>query len=95
MTGPQVASGHGPMFDHTHYVPVLRWKRGERAAVKALHSNDKVRMTPLLRGAGYLLLPTFAVPHDDIVLEEASEVAARRLLAYFGPVLDNPYKRRR
>ena len=26
---------------------------------------------------------------------EATDEAARRLLAYFGPVLDNPFKRRR
>lgn len=49
----------------------------------------------VLRIARYLLLPTFAVPHYDIVLAEASEVAARALLEHFGPVVDNPYRRRR
>ncbi|MBI1736787.1 MAG: hypothetical protein HYR51_16595 [Candidatus Rokubacteria bacterium] len=62
-----------------------------------LWSRSRYATVPVgvLRSAGYLLLPTFAVPHYDIVLEEASEAAARRLLAHFGPVLDNPYKRRR
>ena len=36
------------MFDYTHYVPVLRWKRGERGALKALDPVDKAAMTPLL-----------------------------------------------
>lgn len=48
-----------------------------------------------LRRAGYLLLPTFAVPHTDIVLPSATLAAAMDLLAHFGPPLDNPYKRRR
>ncbi len=36
------------MFDHTHYVPLLRWKRGERGALKWLEPTDKASMTPLL-----------------------------------------------
>jgi hypothetical protein len=36
------------MFDHAHYVPVLRWKAGERGALKALRLVDKAAMTPLL-----------------------------------------------
>lgn len=36
------------MFDYMHYVPVLRWKRGERGALKDLDPDDKVAMTPLL-----------------------------------------------
>ena len=45
--------------------------------------------------AGYLLLPTFAVPHCDIVLPAATTGAARALLAHCGPTIDHPYKRRR
>ncbi len=36
------------MFDHTHYVPILRWKAGEKRALKALSHRDKARMTPIL-----------------------------------------------
>jgi hypothetical protein len=36
------------MFDHAHYVPVLRWKSGERGALKALDPTVKATITPLL-----------------------------------------------
>lgn len=35
------------MFDHRHYVPVLRWKRGEWRAVKKVNDADRELMTPL------------------------------------------------
>jgi len=35
-------------FDHTHYVPVLRWKRAERDALVRLTSDVRRRITPLL-----------------------------------------------
>lgn len=35
-------------FDHTHYVPVLRLKRGERVALMNLTSQVRARITPLL-----------------------------------------------
>jgi hypothetical protein len=38
----------GRVFDHTHYVPILRWKMGEKRALKALFQRDKERMTPLV-----------------------------------------------
>ena len=36
------------MFDHTHYIPILRWKRGERIALRNLLPSDKINMTPLI-----------------------------------------------
>lgn len=36
------------MFDHRHYVPVLRWKGAERAALQHLFLTDKNGLTPLL-----------------------------------------------
>lgn len=45
------------MFDYAHYVPVLRWKRGERGALKWLEPADKAAMTPLLE-----LLPGYMRP---------------------------------
>jgi hypothetical protein len=36
------------MYDHKHYVPVLRWKRAERIALKSMFEEDRVRLTPLI-----------------------------------------------
>jgi hypothetical protein len=48
-----------------------------------------------VRAAGFVVLPTHDVPHFDVVLAEASSDEAARLLAVFGPAVNNPYKRRR
>ena len=34
------------MFNERHYVPILRWKRGERGALSQLADADKQRLTP-------------------------------------------------
>lgn len=36
------------MFDHNHYVPILKWKRGERKALLNLDSIHKKVITPLI-----------------------------------------------
>ncbi|MBP0726859.1 beta family protein [Bacillus sp. RG28] len=36
------------MFDHNHYVPILKWKRGERTALEHLNQTYKDNMTPLI-----------------------------------------------
>src|SRR6266480_2979301 len=36
------------MSDHMHYVPILRWKAGEKGALKGLYQNDKEGITPLI-----------------------------------------------
>ncbi|PLT36932.1 hypothetical protein CUU65_16615 [Bacillus safensis] len=36
------------MFNENHYVPVLRWKRGEQSAIKMLETNLKNKITPLV-----------------------------------------------
>lgn len=36
------------MFNHNHYVPVLRWKRGEWLALKSLNAADRSWITPLI-----------------------------------------------
>ncbi|OLE75551.1 hypothetical protein AUG19_05275 [archaeon 13_1_20CM_2_54_9] len=36
------------MFDHKHYVPILRWKQGEQLALRELYPTDKSSMTPLI-----------------------------------------------
>lgn len=36
------------MFNHKHYVPVLRWKLGEQKALEQLSENIKTHITPLI-----------------------------------------------
>lgn len=36
------------MFDHTHYVPILRWKGAEKKALKELFEVTKESITPVL-----------------------------------------------
>lgn len=36
------------MFDHKHYVPIIRWKAGERIALRELYDDDKTGLTPLI-----------------------------------------------
>lgn len=36
------------MFDHRHYVPVLRWKQAERLALRELDAPTRAGMTPLI-----------------------------------------------
>jgi hypothetical protein len=38
----------GQMFAKDHYVPVLKWKRGEKFAIKDLTNAVKSKMTPLI-----------------------------------------------
>ena len=35
-------------FDTKHYVPILRWKKAERAALSQLVDGDSARLTPLI-----------------------------------------------
>ncbi len=36
------------MFDHRHYVPILRWKRGEWVALREMLTEDRAAFTPLI-----------------------------------------------
>jgi hypothetical protein len=36
------------MFDYKHYVPIIRWKAGERIALRELYDDDKAGLTPLI-----------------------------------------------
>ena len=29
------------MFDYKHYVPIVRWKAGERTALRELYNDDR------------------------------------------------------
>ncbi|MDO9333717.1 MAG: hypothetical protein Q7T57_04255 [Dehalococcoidales bacterium] len=35
-------------FSPTHYVPLLRWKRGEQVALLKMKAEDAMRLTPLV-----------------------------------------------
>jgi hypothetical protein len=37
------------MFDSKHYVPILKWKRAEQGALKALEGRQKKNITPLIQ----------------------------------------------
>lgn len=36
------------MFDYKHYVPIIRWKAGERVALRELYEDDRTGLTPLI-----------------------------------------------
>ncbi len=36
------------MFDHTHYVTVIRWKAGEKRSLRGISARHKAVMTPLI-----------------------------------------------
>jgi len=59
------------MFNHTHYVPILRWKRGERIALENLRAQHRRKMTPLLE----------VVPKDFAPNREGIPRAPNRVLA--------------
>ena len=42
-------SGINNMFDSRHYVPMLKWKRSEQGALKALAEEHKKHITPLIQ----------------------------------------------
>lgn len=42
-------NGKNNMFNLKHYVPILKWKRAEQGALKALNENQKKNITPLIQ----------------------------------------------
>ena len=36
------------MFDHQYYVPIMRWKLGERIALRELLESDRQAIVPLI-----------------------------------------------
>jgi phosphate uptake regulator len=45
----QMKNGTNNMFDSKHYVPILKWKRAEQGALKALEEKHKKNITPLIQ----------------------------------------------
>jgi hypothetical protein len=71
------------------------WKL-ERVLAERMWSRSRYAVTTVgaLRMAKYELVPTNAAPHYDIVLRATTMVVAEELLAFFGPTMENPYKKR-
>ena len=42
-------SGKNNMLDLRHYIPILKWKRAEEGALKALREDQKKYITPLIQ----------------------------------------------
>jgi len=70
------------VFDHTHYVPILRWKAGEKRALRALPPKDKARMTPLIEWSR----PGDVAPEEDREKPTPEPRAlAQDVLKHWGP----------
>lgn len=57
------------MFDHKHYVPIIRWKQGERIALRELFPEDKAGWIPAEASA--------RSPADPTALSEFIDSASR------------------
>lgn len=71
----------GHVFAHDHYVPILRWKAGEKRALKDLLSRDKARLTPLLAWSR----PGEVAPEEDrVIATPQPRDLARDVLKHWG-----------
>lgn len=69
------------MFDHTHYVPVVRWKAGEKRAMHGISGRQKASMTPLIEWSR----PGEVEPDEDReVATPAPRKLAEDLLKHWG-----------
>lgn len=66
------------MFDHRHYVPILRWKQAERLALRDLDPESKAGMTPLIEVTPRALSAE-GTANPKIVDQRCSKVAAEML----------------
>lgn len=56
------------MFDYKHYVPILRWKRAEWAALGALRASHRLCVTPLVEITPRSVAPRKSRPSIDEML---------------------------
>lgn len=72
------------MFDSKHYVPILKWKRAEQGALKALAEEHKKRITPLIQ----FVMPKYKPDEQlkDVVarFEEQIPQVTKKLLEVWG-----------
>ena len=62
------------MFDHTHYVPILRWREAERKALMHLHASVRDRITPLIE-IHHKGLPSSTSADSGIVHKTLDDIA--------------------
>lgn len=85
-----------PMHSVSVSLTVGEWSIDELLAGPLASRSTYAQSTVLrVRQAGLTLLPTYASPHYDIVLESARYDDAERLLSLFSEPKTNPHKRRR
>lgn len=71
------------MFGYTHYVPILRWKRGEQVALRNMFHTDKAKMTPLIE-----LVPKDFKPKklgDIVDTDKVLHTKAEEIIKNWGP----------
>ena len=61
------------MFDHRHYVPILRWKRAEWVALRHLEPGDRARLTPLVEITPRSVTPGTRRPTIGQMLQKNAE----------------------
>ena len=72
------------MFDSKHYVPILKWKRAEQGALKALAEEHKKHITPLIQ----FVMPKYKPDEQlkDVVarFEEQASQIPKKLVEVWG-----------
>lgn len=63
------------MFDHKHYVPILRWKQAERLALRDLDAGTRAGMTPLVEVTPRALAAEETADPEDVD-KRCSKIAA-------------------
>ena len=80
----QLRSGTNNMFNSRHYVPILKWKRAEQGALKALSEEHKKYTTPLIQ----FVMPKYESHEhlDDIVnkFEKQLSEIPEKIVAVWG-----------
>jgi len=68
------------MFSSKHYIPILKWKRGEYRALKGLRDKDKHDITPLIE----LVMPTVQLYKDKkkTVKKSAEEMIKEMVIKF-------------
>ena len=68
------------MFDHLHYIPILRWKRGEKVALRELNPAQEAEITPLIE-----LIPRNIMLRNDVIdIGSTAERFTNELNEYWG-----------
>jgi len=69
------------VFDHTHYVPILRWKMGEKGALRELRPKDRAKLTPLIEWSR----PNEVAAHgESLATAETPQDLARDIIKHWG-----------